>query len=88
MICWPMPTPNHAELDPTNQNSVGADRYGFNPFPGRYPLYDFYPGPLTGWRPYFTDVQVVYNYGQQLYSGLKNKSQLNALGAANIGDRN
>ena len=65
----------------------GADQYGFNPFPGRYPFYDFYPGPLSAWRPYMNDVMLVYDYATQLFVGLKDKSALLALGAANIGPR-
>ena len=79
--------PAHDELDPSNQSSTGADRNGFNPFPGRYPWTDFYPGPLTVWRPYFTDVQIAYNYAAQLYLGTRDKSALQALGNAGIGDK-
>lgn len=73
------------ELDPSNQNSVGADQYGFNPFPGRYPNIDFYPGPLTAWKPYFTNVEIVCNYANQLFQGTRDRTALNALANAGIG---
>lgn len=73
----------------TTELTTGADRNGFDPFPGgmHCPGQDSIPGDMTYWKPYWSDVQIVYNYAAQVFNGLKDKSLLKLLGKYGIGDR-
>lgn len=69
--------------------STGADRDGFNPFPGvlNVPDAPTIPGDLTYWKPLWSDVQIAYNYAALVFAGTRDKTLLNLLSSHGIGDR-
>ena len=69
------------------EGSTGADRNGFNPFPGSLNCPSTIPGDISTWKPLWSDVEIAYNYASQVYLGTRDKTLMTLLGKYGIGDR-